>query len=184
MKHNNKTTNREKKTQQAATRPHKEDPTEHITETCLFKYIENFTTKNGKFSNKKFWFFSYFCSKHRLWVCVRTASRSKIRKIMYTLVNPSSKKWIKVGFKRGQIYICVFSWCTTRESLADIKKDLIGFMVNSMATGYQCIYCYFFTGTCRTFTGAISYNGVWLVGFTDTVRYFTPLLCQPLSILP
>ena len=26
-----------------------------ITKTRLFKYIENFTTKKGKFSNKKFW---------------------------------------------------------------------------------------------------------------------------------
>ena len=45
-----------------------------ITKTRLFKYIENFTIKNGTFSDKKFWYFSYFCSKHRLWVLVRTAS--------------------------------------------------------------------------------------------------------------
>ena len=30
--------------------------------------------KMGKFPDKKFWYFSYFCSKHRLWVLVRTAS--------------------------------------------------------------------------------------------------------------
>ena len=88
-----------------------------ITKTCLFKYIENFTTKIWKFSDEKFWYFSYFCSKHRLWVLVRTASSSaqnidcgyslepprrggsneypqsifwaEIRKIMYTPVNPS-----------------------------------------------------------------------------------------------
>ena len=36
---------------------------ELITKTCLFKYTENFTTKNWKFSGKKFWYFSYFCSK-------------------------------------------------------------------------------------------------------------------------
>ena len=30
--------------------------------------------KNDNFSDKKFWYFSYFCSKHRLWVLVRTAS--------------------------------------------------------------------------------------------------------------
>ena len=46
----------------------------HITKTRLFKYIENFTFKNWKFSDKKLWYFSYFCSKHRLWVHVRTAS--------------------------------------------------------------------------------------------------------------
>ena len=45
-----------------------------ITKTRLFKYIENFTTKKWKFSDEKFWYFSYFCSKHRLWVLVRTAS--------------------------------------------------------------------------------------------------------------
>ena len=28
--------------------------------------------KNAKFSDKKFWYFSYFCSKHRSWVLVRT----------------------------------------------------------------------------------------------------------------
>ena len=33
-----------------------------ITKTRLFKYIENFTAKNWKFSDKKFWYFSYFCS--------------------------------------------------------------------------------------------------------------------------
>ena len=45
-----------------------------ITKTRLFKYIENFTSKNIKFSDKKILYFSYFCSKHRLWVLVRTAS--------------------------------------------------------------------------------------------------------------
>ena len=30
--------------------------------------------KKGKKSDKKYWYFSYFCSKHRLWVLVRTAS--------------------------------------------------------------------------------------------------------------
>ena len=73
-----------------------------ITKTSLFKYIEKFTIKKGKFSDKKIWYFSYFCSKHRLWVLVRTASPkavltsthnlcfwAEIRKIMYTPVNPS-----------------------------------------------------------------------------------------------
>ena len=45
-----------------------------ITKTRLFKYIENFTSKNRKFSGKKLWNFLYFCSIHRLWVLVRTAS--------------------------------------------------------------------------------------------------------------
>ena len=33
-----------------------------------------FTTKKWKFSDKKFLYFSYFCSKYRLWVLIRTAS--------------------------------------------------------------------------------------------------------------
>ena len=37
-----------------------------ITKTRLFKYIENFTSKNWKFSDKKLWYFSYICLKHRL----------------------------------------------------------------------------------------------------------------------
>ena len=45
-----------------------------ITKSCLFKYLENFTSKNWKFSDRKLLYFSYFCSKHRLWVLVRTAS--------------------------------------------------------------------------------------------------------------
>ena len=30
-----------------------------ITKTCLFKYIENLIAKNGKFSDKKFWYLLY-----------------------------------------------------------------------------------------------------------------------------
>ena len=71
-----------------------------ITKICLFKYIENFTIEQGKFSDKKNLIFSYF-SKHRLWVLVRTASArrfwwvptiyvfSNIRNTIYTPINPS-----------------------------------------------------------------------------------------------
>ena len=45
-----------------------------ITKTHLFKYIENFTTKKGNFSDKEFSYFSYFCSIYRLWVLIRSAS--------------------------------------------------------------------------------------------------------------
>ena len=37
-----------------------------ITKTRLCKYVENFTSKNWKFSDKNLWYFSYFCSEHRL----------------------------------------------------------------------------------------------------------------------
>ena len=67
-----------------------------ITKTRLFKYIENFYSKNEKFSDDKLWYFSHFCSKHRLWVldkAVLTSTHNlciwaEIRKIMYTPVNP------------------------------------------------------------------------------------------------
>ena len=72
-----------------------------ITKTRLFKYIENFISKNWKFSNKKLWYFSYFCSKHRLWVSLEPPRRggsneypqsmllSRNKQIMCTPVNPS-----------------------------------------------------------------------------------------------
>ena len=47
---------------------------ECIRKTRPSKYTENFTTKQWKFSDKRIWYFSYFCSQHRLWVLVRTAS--------------------------------------------------------------------------------------------------------------
>ena len=81
-----------------------------ITKTPLFKYAENFTTKKWNFSDKKFWYFSYFCSKHRLWVLVRTASMRQFQRVptIYVLsrnkkniVNPCKPHFyhIKVGFK-------------------------------------------------------------------------------------
>ena len=72
-----------------------------ITKTRLFKYIENFTSKNWKFSDKKNWYFSYFCSKHICGYSLEPPRRggsnvyhnlcfwAEIRKIMYTPVNPS-----------------------------------------------------------------------------------------------
>ena len=40
----------------------------YIMRTCLSKYIAKINSKNWKFSDKKRLYFSYFCSKHRLWV--------------------------------------------------------------------------------------------------------------------
>ena len=45
-----------------------------ITKTRLFKYTENFTTKNENFQKKNSDIFHILCSKHRLWVLIRTAS--------------------------------------------------------------------------------------------------------------
>ena len=52
-----------------------------ITKTRLFKYTEHLTTKKWKFSDKNFWYFSYSCSKHRLWVLVRTASPRRFLRV-------------------------------------------------------------------------------------------------------
>ena len=89
------------------------------TKTCLFKYTENFITKKWKFSNKKFWYLSYFCSKHRLWVLVRTASTSGSNEYPQSLFLSRNKKndvypskpqfcYIKVGFKGVKLYRRVF----------------------------------------------------------------------------
>ena len=66
-------------------------------------YKKNFTSKYWKFSDKKLWYFSYFYSKNRLWVLVRTASAtiygfSKNKKYNVYPCKPQFY-YIKVGFK-------------------------------------------------------------------------------------
>ena len=72
-----------------------------IMKTPLFEYIENFTAKNWKFSDKNLWCFSYFClnidcgfSLERLTEAVLTSTHTlcfwaELRNIMYNPVNPS-----------------------------------------------------------------------------------------------
>ena len=84
-----------------------------ITKTCIFKYTENFTAKKWKFLDKKFWYFSYFCSKHRLWVLVRT---NEYQQSMFLKRNKKNNVYpckppfyyIKVGFKGVKLYRRVF----------------------------------------------------------------------------
>ena len=66
----------------------------NITKTRLHKYIENFTSKNWKFSHKKL-NFSYFCSKH---------TSQKHTYIILTPLNLCSK----TGVSRGIHYFCYF----------------------------------------------------------------------------
>ena len=75
--------------------------------------------KKKKISDKNFWYFSYFCSKHRLWHSLeppqwgssneypQSMFWAEIRKIMYTPVNPSFtiKKW---GLRGSKLYRHVF----------------------------------------------------------------------------
>ena len=106
-----------------------------ITKTRLFKYTENFTTKKWRFSDKKFWYFSYFCSKHTLWLLVRTASsiyvlsRNKENNIYHC---KPKFYYIKMGLRGSKLYryvfvmpflcivtvvviICVSPWCIIDE---------------------------------------------------------------------
>ena len=104
---------------------------QRITKTCLFKYTENFTSNNWKVSDKKLWYFSYFCSKFRLWVLVRTASprRGGSNEYPQSMFLSRNKKnnvypckpqfyYIKVGFKGGQNFIGMFSWWEAQLSLS------------------------------------------------------------------
>ena len=90
-----------------------------ITKTRLFKYIENFTSQNWKCSDEKLWYFPYLCSKHRLWVLVRTASARRFVRVPTTYVFEQNKKnnvypckpqfyCIKVGFKGVKIIQACF----------------------------------------------------------------------------
>ena len=75
-----------------------------ITRPCLFKYTEDFITKNWKFSDKKFWYFSHFCQNIDCGYSLEPPRRggsneyhnlyfwTEIRKIMYTPANPSFTK--------------------------------------------------------------------------------------------
>ena len=48
--------------------------TKHDENTPIQIYWKCYHPKKMKVFRQKFWYFSYFCSKHRLWVPVRTAS--------------------------------------------------------------------------------------------------------------
>ena len=84
--------------------------TSHPLRKHAYSNIENFTTKKWNFSDKKFWYFSYFCSKHRLWVFVSTGS-NKYPQSMFLSRNKKNNVYpckphvyyIKVGFKGVKI---------------------------------------------------------------------------------
>ena len=90
-----------------------------ITKTCLFKYIENFTFKNWKFSDKKILCFSYFCSKYRLWYSLERPWWSGSNEYPQSMFLSRNKKnnvypvnpvlLYKSGVWGGQYYIGMFS---------------------------------------------------------------------------
>ena len=96
---------------------------QYITKTSLFKYIENFTTKKWKFSDKNSDIFHISAQKHRLWGLVRTASACQGISNEYPqfMVLSRNKKnnvypckpqfyYIKVGFKGVNIIQVCFLW--------------------------------------------------------------------------
>ena len=90
-----------------------------ITKTRLFKYTENFTTKKWKFLDKKFWYFSYFCTKHRLWYALEPPQRGDSNAYPHSIFLSRNKKnnvypckpqfyYIKMGFKGVKIIQAYF----------------------------------------------------------------------------
>ena len=89
----------------------------HIMKTRLLKYIENFTTKNWKFSDKNSDIFHISAQnidcgnslEPPRWGGSNEYPQSmfwaELRKIMYTPVNPSFtiQRW---GLKGSKIYVC------------------------------------------------------------------------------
>ena len=91
-----------------------------ITRTCLFKYIENFTTKKWKISDKKFWYFFIFLFKNIDCGCSleppqrggsneypQSMFLSRIKKNNIYLCKPQFH-YIKMGFKGSRLYRYVF----------------------------------------------------------------------------
>ena len=72
-KRGNRNTKRTEKHKNKMThgKTYNKSPRRHY-KTRLYNNFEYSTTKKWKFSDKKFWYLSYFCTKHRLWVLVRT----------------------------------------------------------------------------------------------------------------
>ena len=61
---------------------HRRSEFANITKTRLFKYIENFTSKDWKFSDKKFWYFSYFCFGLNVFYFTEITTQSYIHTIV------------------------------------------------------------------------------------------------------
>ena len=94
---------------------------EHILKTRLFKYIENFISKNCKFSDTKFWYFSYFCSNIDCGYSLKTSRQGGSNEYPQSMFLSRNTKnnvysgkpqfyYIKVGFKGVNNYISMFSW--------------------------------------------------------------------------
>ena len=134
-----------------------------ITKTRLFKCIEIFTTTNWKFSDKNSDIF-HMCSKHRLWVLVRTASpqsmllsRNKKKNNVY-LCTPQFY-YIKVGFKGSQNYLHVAS-----------RKHAIYIFV-PLKTHFYIVKLWF-TGVYIIFLISVHKHRLWVFVRTASARRF------------
>ena len=85
-----------------------------ITRTRLCKYVENFTSRNWKISDENLCYFSYFCSKHRLWYSLEPPQRGGSVEYPQSMFLSRNKKnnvypckpqfyFIKVGLKGVKI---------------------------------------------------------------------------------
>ena len=85
-----------------------------ITKTCLFKHIENFTSKKWKCSDKKRLIFFIFLLVRRggskEYPQSVFLSRNKKNNVYMYPCKPQFY-YIKLGFKRGQYYIRMFWGC-------------------------------------------------------------------------
>ena len=124
---------------------------EIITKTRLFKYIENFTTTKGKFSEKKSDIFHISSQTIDCGYSLEPPRRggsneypqsmfiNKIRKIMYTPVNPSFTiyKW---GLRGSKLYRRVFVMhCYGHSPLPLIQEGQLS--VTAESTMYVHEYC-------------------------------------------
>ena len=93
----------------------------HYENTPIQIYRKFDIQKTENFQIKDSDIFSYFCSKHRLWVLVRTASRGGSKEYPQSMFLSTNKKYnvypfkhqfyyIKVGFKGVKIIVFVMFW--------------------------------------------------------------------------
>ena len=117
--------------------------------TRLFKHIEILPPKKLKNCIQNTLIFLYLCSKNRLWVLVRTASRGVLtstqnlcfgaekRKIMYTPVNPSFsiQKWGLKESKSGRHVFVMYSKILTCSVVIKPFMPIKGTLANSVDQG-------------------------------------------------
>ena len=147
-----------------------------ITKTHLFKYIENFTTKNWKFSDKNSDIFHISAQNKACWHLLEWphwGSSNEYPQSMFLNRNTKNNVYhskpqfynIKLGFKGNQNYIPVgmFSWCKIKNA---IRWSVIA-ITDSMVVIYDQHGILVVTMLCSTFIpfilqGFLSEEGITL----------------------